>query len=483
MELFLILPHQLFEIEEKLFLNKEVILIEHPYFFTKRGYHKQKLIFHRASMKAYEEKLKDLKIRHKYIEIKEAKKFLSGLKEKKISCFDPIEHELKEEIKKISKHSIWVEILPSPMFLTKESVKAHFIEKSKNHYLMQSFYILQRKDLQILVDENDKPIGGKWSFDDENRSSVPKGLAIPKTPKIKEDHILDEAIKYIDKLFPKNFGESSLIYPFTHDDARKWLMDFLKHRLFDFGAYEDAICKEHHFLFHSVLSPMLNIGLLTPKEVVDETLKFAKKHKTPLNSLEGFIRQIIGWREFMKLLYDLRGEVLKKENHFKHKGPIPKSLWDATSNIKPIDDTILKIKQTAYCHHIERLMVLGNFMLLCEMDPKEVYEWFMTLFIDAYDWVMVGNVFAMSQYADGGIMTSKPYISSSKYLLKMSDYKKEPWCEVWDALYWDFIHKHKASLQKNPRMSMMVSLLSKMSKEKLKESLETSKKFKKSLFQ
>ena len=128
-------------------------------------------------------------------------------------------------------------------------------------------------------------------------------------------------------------------------------------------------------------------------------------------------------------------------------------------------------------------MVLGNFMLLCEIDPNDVYEWFMTLFIDAYDWVMVGNVFAMSQYADGGIMTSKPYISSSKYLLKMSDYKKEPWCEVWDALYWDFIHKHKASLQKNPRMSMMVSLLSKMSKEKLKESLETSKKFKKSLFQ
>lgn len=222
-----------------------------------------------------------------------------------------------------------------------------------------------------------------------------------------------------------------------------------------FGDYEDAIVQDEEILFHSCLSPLLNIGLLTPRQVIDETIKFNKKHKVPLNSLEGFIRQLIGWREFIRGIYHTVGEKQRKRNFFKHNRKLSTPFYQGTTGVTPIDVAIKKVLKNGYVHHIERLMVLGNFFLLCGISPNEVYRWFMELFIDSYDWVMVPNVYGMSQYSDGGMMTTKPYFSGSNYILKMSDFKKAPWCEVWDALFWEFLIKHDRFFAKQPRLSFL----------------------------
>jgi deoxyribodipyrimidine photolyase-related protein len=216
-----------------------------------------------------------------------------------------------------------------------------------------------------------------------------------------------------------------------------------------------------------VLTPALNIGLITPSEVLRITLDFAKENNIPINSLEGFIRQIMGWREYIRAIYELEGVKQRNSNFFELGRRIPESFYNATTGIEPIDDTIRKVLSTAFTHHIERLMILGNFMLLSEFHPNEVYKWFMEMFIDAYDWVMVPNVYGMSQYADGGLICTKPYISSSNYILKMSNYKKGEWSEIWDSLYWRFLYNHKEKLTDNPRMSMMLRTLEKIDIKKI----------------
>ena len=330
------------------------------------------------------------------------------------------------------------------------------------------FYKYQRQTRNILVDGNQKPRGGKWTFDDENRLKYPKGLTPPKIVFLQPSQFTDEAHAYTQQYFAHNYGtlNFAFLYPTTFAESRKWLHDFFKTRFADFGAYEDAIVSTEHFLHHSVLTPMLNVGLLTPQFIVDEALQYAENHDIPLNSLEGFIRQIIGWREFIRAVYELKGTEERTRNYWGFTQKIPASFWNGTTGIEPVDNTIKKVLETGYCHHIERLMVLGNFMLLCEFDPDDVHRWFMELFIDSYDWVMVPNVYGMSQYADGGLMATKPYISGSSYVMKMSDYKKGSWQEVWDALFWRFMNVHRDFFRKNPRLNMLLSTFDRMSNEK-----------------
>jgi deoxyribodipyrimidine photolyase-related protein len=222
---------------------------------------------------------------------------------------------------------------------------------------------------------------------------------------------------------------------------------------------------------------MLNIGLINPQQIVKQTIAFSTKRNIPLNTLEGFIRQIIGWREFIRIVYEREGNKQRTTNFYNFKRKIPKSFWNGTTGIVPIDITIKKVLTTGYCHHIERLMVLGNFMLLCEFDPDEVYRWFMEMFIDAYDWVMVPNVYGMTQFADGGLMTTKPYISGSNYLMKMSDYEKGPWQEIWDGLFWRFMHEHRTFFLSNPRLGMLVHSFDKMDPVKQALHLNNASKF------
>jgi deoxyribodipyrimidine photolyase-related protein len=240
----------------------------------------------------------------------------------------------------------------------------------------------------------------------------------------------------------------------------------------EFGPYEDAILGENSWLHHSVLTPMLNAGLITPQEIIDRSLVYAEKHHIPINSTEGFIRQIIGWREFIRGMYMAKGSDQRNGNFWGFTKKIPDSFYTGTTGIDPVDITIKKVLQTGYCHHIERLMVLGNFMVLCEFDPGEVYRWFMEMFIDAYDWVMVPNVYGMSQFADGGLMASKPYISGSNYLLKMSNFKKGRWQDVWDGLFWRFMDVHRDFFLSNPRLGMLVHTFDKMPDEKRQKHLE-----------
>jgi deoxyribodipyrimidine photolyase-related protein len=275
-----------------------------------------------------------------------------------------------------------------------------------------------------------------------------------------------------------NYGDIESFYsPITHKKAEEHLNQFIQERFVLFGDYEDAIVKEEHWLWHSVLTPMLNIGLLCPKQIINEVLNAHSVQHFPLNSLEGFIRQILGWREFIRGIYTLDGVKQRTTNHFGYSRKIPKSFWTGDTGIVPIDQTIKKLLKTGYSHHIERLMVMGNFMMLCEFDPDEVYQWFMEMYVDAYDWVMVPNVYGMTQYADGGLMTTKPYCSGSNYILKMSDYKKGEWCKTWNALYWRFIYVNQEEFAKNIRMSMMVNLARKMEGPKMDEQLKIAEEF------
>ncbi|MDH7592735.1 MAG: FAD-binding domain-containing protein [Methanomicrobiales archaeon] len=221
------------------------------------------------------------------------------------------------------------------------------------------------------------------------------------------------------------------------------------------------------FLFHSALSPLLNIGLLTPKEVLDRTLAHAQETEIALPSLEGFVRQILGWREFIRGVYLVRGEEQRSSNALGAVRRLPPCFWTASTGIAPVDTVIRRVLAYGYCHHIERLMVLGNIMALMEIHPDEVYRWFSELFIDTCDWAMVPNVYGMSQFADGGLMSSKPYVSSSRYILRMSDFPKGGWCPLWDAFYWRFLHKHRSDFEKNPRMAPILSRLSRMGESEL----------------
>ena len=334
-----------------------------------------------------------------------------------------------------------------------------------------------KRDLRFT--DQDKPIGGKWTFDDENRLKYPKGKTVPKTTFLNPNAFYSEAIAYTEKHFSSNYGElnTDFIYPTTYAESKSWLAEFFKTRFSEFGAYEDAIVEKENILHHSVLTPMLNVGLLSPEFVIEEALLYASNHEVPLNSLEGFIRQILGWREFIRAVYELKGNEERTKNYWGFKRKIPASFWNGTTGIEPIDSCIKKVLETGYAHHIERLMVLGNFMLLCEFDPDEVYRWFMELFIDAYDWVMVPNVYGMSQFADGGLMATKPYISGSNYLMKMSDYQKGDWQPVWDGLFWRFMHVHRDFFLKNPRLGMLVRTFDKMPDEKQKLHLINAEQF------
>ncbi|MFN9776679.1 MAG: FAD-binding domain-containing protein, partial [Candidatus Kapaibacterium sp.] len=314
------------------------------------------------------------------------------------------------------------------------------------------------------------------TYDTENRKRYPKGMIPPRVQFPQAHEYSIEAVQYTLRNFALNPGEvhPESMYPLTHSDAERWLDDFLRQRFAEFGPYEDAIVSNHHWLNHSVLTPMLNVGLLTPDYVVNTALAHAERYATPLASLEGFVRQILGWREFIRLFYEQYGSAQRTRNYWSFTRDIPSSFYTGTTGIAPIDHTIKKLLQTGYNHHIERLMILGNFMLLCEFHPDAVYKWFMEMYIDAYDWVMVPNVYGMSQFADGGMMCTKPYISGSNYVLKMSDYKADGhWEEIWDALFWRFMHKQRNFFGTNPRLGMLLKTLDRMPAEKQEQMWRT----------
>ena len=483
---FIVFPNQLFEDFELLNNADEVYLVEEYLYFNQYKFHKQKLVFHRASMKYYERYLKEKNIKVSYIEAKGSKNdirnLLSYLHSQAVTqlyYYEVCDYLLEKRINNTClKLNIEMNKFESQLFINSAvDLETYFSTKSK--FFQTDFYIHQRKKLNILLESNKKPIGGKWSYDSDNRLKYPKGKSAPEIQFPAKNNYYKEAIEYVEKNFSNNYGaiSSTFIYASTHQESQDWLKQFLEKRFCEFGPYEDAIVENEIVLHHSLITPMLNVGLLTPMQVINEAINYGIANEVDLNSLEGFIRQIIGWREFIRGVYVYKGTQQRTTNFWGFTKKIPDSFYTGTTGIEPIDHTIKKLIATGYCHHIERLMLLGNFMLLCEFDPDEVYKWFMELFIDSYDWVMVANVYGMSQFADGGLMATKPYISGSSYVLKMSNFKKGKWCPIWDGLFWHFMDKQRLFFKSNPRIGMLVNIFDKMDSNKREQHLSIARSF------
>ncbi len=465
MSFFLLLPTHLFPIEylEK-HRQKTLVLIEAYDLFTRYKYHKKRLVFLIESMRRYRDLLKNSGFSLKYISLDPHQTLLSSLgsivkKGEPVDSFQIEERFLQEILQEFfTQKSIQYTSHESPLFLhTEEEFSAFFAKKKRVQ--MRIFYEKARVKLNLLMDEG-RPCGGKWSFDADNRKPLPKKQPVfPRAfPKPSAYHA--EVQKCVSEHFPDHPGDvEGCFLPTSRKEAMQWLDQFFVGYFSLFGPYEDAISTRDPFLFHSALSPLLNIGLLTPKEVVEKAITI---EGVSLNSLEGFIRQIIGWREFIRGVDAHHGSFQEKSNFFSHKRKMQSSWYEGSTGIVPLDDAIKKSLRYGYCHHIERLMLLSNLMLLAEIDPKEVFHWLLSYFVDSHDWVMAPNVYGMGQFSDGGIFATKPYFCGSNYLLKMSDYKKDSWCDVVDGLYWRFVEKKRDFLGKHPRLLMMVRLLDKM---------------------
>jgi len=489
-QISILFPNQLFEFSPLLKYECDILMIEDSLFWGndknfKIINHINKIIFLKASMLSYKDYLE--KSGHRVIYANNQQNFSTHdylLKHFKqnyqiINVIKPNDYLIERRLNKfVEDKQMKINYLESPMFLTENNI----IQKFKNNLkkpLMGRFYEDQRRSQNILINEDGSPFGGKWSFDEFNRKKIPKNIDIPNIKKLSKNKIVIESEKLILKSDIEYLGSSQyFFYPTNFKEAKDWLNDFLKERFLLFGDYEDAISKKDNFLWHSLLSMLLNVGLLTPREVIDKAIIYSKENNIPLNSLEGFIRQIIGWREFINLVYDKYGVKMRSSNFWNFENrKIPNSFYNGTTGIEPVDNVIKNILKFGYCHHIERLMVLGNFMLLCRIHPNEVYKWFMEMFIDSYDWVMVPNVYGMSQFSDGGIFSTKPYISGSNYIKKMSNYKNDDWSVIWDGLFWKFISDNRVYFSKQYRLSMLTRNLDKMNPEKLKNHFQVANKF------
>jgi len=418
--MLLILPTQLFLIKYLQNYKKErVILYEHPQYFTKYNFNKKKLILHRASMKYYFDYLLKNKFDVKYIEYKQK------LPNEKYIYFDPID--------KINIKGIMIE---SPNFILTKDIYASYRKKT-DKFLFNNFYLWSKKEIDLYPELK--------SLDKSNRERYNNNVKIPKIPSNKNDkNYINEAVLYVENNFPNNYGNTdNFIYPVTHKTAKKWFNNFINNKLNQFGPYQDFIKKDNNFMFHSVLSSSINIGLLNPNEIIEILHKYKKK--VLINSFEGYLRQLF-WREYQRYthIYIQWG----KTNYFGNKNKLSKEWYSGNLDVDPVDDLIKSGFDTGYIHHIGRLMIIGNFMNLSGISPSQGFKWFMEFSIDSYEWVMNQNVLDMVFFETGGITTRKPYISSSNYILKMSDYKKGKWSDKWNNLYNQFLKKHKKKLWK-----------------------------------
>ncbi len=383
-----------------------------------------------------------------------------------VEIWNPVDHMLEAEIRKKCPRAT---LLDTPAFLLTNE-EALTTLGTKEHDSHAAFYASMRTRLNILMTLSGGPEGGKFRFDTENREAIGAGVHLPdweKELKAREGSQKAEIAAAAKEVLAEEKGghgslgewTGQLVFPTSHAAAKSALTRFCKTRLENFGRYQDAILAEEDFLFHSVISAPMNAGLLTPDQVLETVL--AWKGKVPLASLEGFIAQVLGWREFMRAVYLKRPTA--PPNRLKHGRRLGHTWYEGKTGLLPVDTAIQRLHENAYLHHIERLMIVGNAMFLCEIRPTDVYRWFMEMFADSYDWVMVGNVYYMSQWASDAI-TTKPYISSSAYVRRMSNYKAAAsdgtannWSADWDALYWNTVRRLAPLIRRNYRLAAQVS--------------------------
>lgn len=489
----IILGNQLFPYSEELFAKQSLcFMAESQDLCTHYMYHKHKIILFLASMRNYAQDLRknNCEVHYEKLEDDPKSTFLEKLERylKNNPHIARIEnYEIEDKFFEkdfndfLEKSKLEHVSLPSPFFLSsRENFRAYL--KSAKRPFMKSFYERERKRLKILVEKGD-PIGGKWSFDEDNRQALDTNIPIPLIPQTKIQKTTREVIEVTEKLFSTHPGNASEYWlPTTRQEWLLWLEHFIQERLENFGPYQDALSKRDPFLFHSVLSPAINMGLLTPAEVLSAVVKAFENRKLPLNSIEGFVRQLMGWREFVRGVYQNFSEKEESLNFWKHEKKLTSHWYTAKFGIPPLDEAIEKATKWGYLHHIERLMVVGNMMTLLEIHPHEAHRWFMEMFVDSSDWVMGPNVYGMALFSDGGIFATKPYICGSNYYRKMGKYPTGPWCEIVDGLYWSFIEKHKDFFKRNPRLSMMVRTLEKMDSHRKKDIFAAANSYKKKLW-
>ena len=459
-----------------------VILIESGNYARQRPYHQQKLVSIWSAMRHFAEELKADGWQVTY-EI--AADFVTPLKSwidrhqiTELQITTPCDRPFKKLIQNLDldcqitfladRHFLW----SSEEFIT--------WAKSRNRLLMEDFYREGRKRFGILMNGN-QPVGGKWNYDRQNRKPPKKTLQTPEPLTFEPDDITQTVIDWVKQ---QKFSSYGAIEPFkwgvTRKQAQQVLAHFVSECLPQFGTYQDAMITGEYTMWHGLISPYLNLGLLEPMEVIDAIETAYYEQELPLNSVEGFIRQVMGWREYMHGIYHYQSEDYSQSNWFGHDRPLPDFYWNASkTEMNCLRQTLIQVEETAYGHHIQRLMVLNNFALIAGISPQEIENWFHSAFIDAYDWVMQTNVLGMGQFADGGILASKPYAASANYINKMSDYCGD--CKYnqrdrtgdracpFNFFYWDFLNRHRDRLKALGRMNLVLSHLQRIDDGELKQ--------------
>lgn len=455
----LLYPHQLFPLESLPQVDA-VIMIEDPLFFgVDQEYpsklHKQKIILHRASMRRYaKEVLWPNDIDVEYIEcgslFSSSEIFDRAHKFGKLFVFDPVHEVLTKrllEARRSSSNAPELEFLPSPNFLLKDQEVREYFQQS-HVAVFDDFYKWQRERFNILITEDYKPHGEKWQFETHS-AKLQKDHKLPSFQSFGNNEYVVEATRFVEERFGDNPGSTDFIWPTNHEEAKAWLDDFVSQRLPQYGAYHDSFTPDAPWLYHSALSSSINTGLLSPQEVIETTVTYYEKHNLPLESVEIFVRNILGWREFMRGFYVTNHLKLKKSNPFKQHRRLTAAWYSGSLGIPPYDDILSKIKQHGYAHQAEKMTVIHNLMILAEIHPEDIYSFFNRLFVDAQEWSVVPTAFGSGVNIDGQAVSDVPIITPSSQIIKQSTYERGQWCDVWDGLYWRFVEKHKSVLLHN----------------------------------
>jgi len=406
----------------------------------------------------------------------------------KIIITEPSEYRVLDQVLKWQElHKIPVEIFDDERFLCSK-IEFRKWAKNKKELRLEFFYREMRKKYKILVDADLKPLEGRWNFDTENRKTPKSGMKSPKRISHKKDNITLEVIDLVTKKFPENFGN---LLPFhfavTSKQALIEAQHFIDELLPNFGDYQDAMVKDESYLYHSLLSCYINIGLLDPLEICKMAESSYHQGKAPINAVEGFIRQILGWREYVRGIYWLYMPQYLENNFFNATRALPEFYWGKKTEMFCLKEVVNQTRIHSYSHHIQRLMITGNFALLAGLNPKKVHEWYLAVYADAFDWVEVPNTIGMALHADGGIMATKPYAASARYISKMSNFCKS--CKFdpdeiigenacpFNSLYWNFMKQNESKLKSNQRLKFVYPTWYKMKEEKREEILKTAKKY------
>ena len=443
-----------------------VVLVESLGRLAKRPYQRKKLVLLLSAMRHY---AADLRRRGYQVEVVKAATFGQGLKQvvaerspDRLLCMAANDYNgrrfQQERLPRML--SIPVTVLPNRQFLTGQYDPYPDPEPEKR-YLMEYFYRKMRRHFQVLMD-GDEPAGGKWNYDRENRKPLPKDKEPSPIITFEPDAITCQVMEEVEGLTTAIGTSAGFDLAVTREQALRAVEDFIGRRLVDFGPYEDAMSSQHSHLYHSKLSAYLNLGLLEPMELIRSAEAAYQTGAAPINSVEGFVRQILGWREYICWQYWRLMPAIYDWNYWEAHRHLPQFFWDGQIGMACLNHVLRRALRTGYNHHIERLMILCNFSLLAGLEPNEVNEWFLSTYIDAYDWVMAPNVLGMGLNADGGLVATKPYIASANYINKMSDYcgacrydhKKRSGDDAcpFNTLYWYFLIRHEERLRANPRL-------------------------------